>query len=182
MRCCIDIHGACHSWRRSPFIPMPSGRSPIGRRKDILPSEADRWRILADLRFAFLEGAPYTEEDNRMARGVVVISEAMRKRFFGGESAVGKMIEADGQRFRIVGVVKNVPALHSIPYAEMWAPISTSKSNSYLANLKTVLTASTWPEAAMISPPSRLSSILVFVMLNYLIPKKEPVSAHPHRG
>jgi putative ABC transport system permease protein len=91
------------------------------------------WQIL---NFAFLEGAPYTENDNRMARGVAVINESMRKRFFGKESALGKMIEADGQRFRIVGVVKNVPAFHSIPYAEMWAPISTSKSNSYLANLK----------------------------------------------
>jgi len=91
------------------------------------------WQILS---FQFLEGAPYTEEDNRMARRVVVINEAMRQRFFGKRPALGKMIEVDGQRFRIAGVVTNVPRFRNIAYAEMWAPISSAKTNSYLADLR----------------------------------------------
>jgi putative ABC transport system permease protein len=90
------------------------------------------WQILS---FAFIEGAPYNEDDNRMARRVVVINEGLRERFFGREPALGKMLEADGQQFRIVGVVKNVPAFRVIPYAEAWAPIRTSKTDSYFANL-----------------------------------------------
>jgi putative ABC transport system permease protein len=91
------------------------------------------WQIL---NFAFIEGAPYNEEDNRMARRVVVINEGLRERFFGRNPAVGKMLEADGQKFRIVGVVKNVPVFRSVPYAEAWVPIRTSKTDSYLTSLK----------------------------------------------
>jgi len=44
---------------------------------------------------------------------------------------VGKTIEADGQRFRVVGVVKNVPFFRLVPFADIWVPIGTSKSDSY---------------------------------------------------
>lgn len=86
------------------------------------------WKILG---FDFIEGGPFSEEDETNARFVAVISETTRDRFFGGEPAVGRSIEADGQRFRVVGVVRDVPFLRVVPFAEIWVPISTSKSKTF---------------------------------------------------
>jgi putative ABC transport system permease protein len=60
-----------------------------------------------------------------------VISEATRERFFGSGKAVGKSIEVDGQRFRVVGVVRDVPVIRVNSAADLWVPISTAKTSSY---------------------------------------------------
>jgi putative ABC transport system permease protein len=86
------------------------------------------WKILG---FDFIEGGPFSEEDEANARFVAVISETTRERFFGGEPAVGRSIEADGQRFRVVGVVRDVPFLRLVQFAEIWVPISTTKSKTF---------------------------------------------------
>jgi putative ABC transport system permease protein len=86
------------------------------------------WQILD---FEFVEGGPYTEDDERQARPVAVINETTRHRFFGGEPAVGKTIEVDGQRFRVAGVVRDVPILRFVPFADVWVPISTARSDAY---------------------------------------------------
>lgn len=86
------------------------------------------WQILE---FRFLEGGPYTETDDKNGNAVAVINEAMRTKFFGNDTAVGKMIEADGQNFRVVGVVANVPFLRQVPFSDIWVPISTIKNDSY---------------------------------------------------
>jgi putative ABC transport system permease protein len=90
------------------------------------------WEILE---FEFLEGGPFTTEDEKNANFVAVINEATRRKFFGDEPAVGKMIEADGQQFRVIGVVANVPIFRMIPFADIWVPISTSKTNAYKSQL-----------------------------------------------
>jgi putative ABC transport system permease protein len=86
------------------------------------------WEILD---FQFIEGGPFTEADVRDHRFVAVINEATRQRFFGGQAAVGKTIEADGQRFTVVGVVPDVPILRIVPFADIWVPHTTAKSDSY---------------------------------------------------
>lgn len=86
------------------------------------------WQIL---QFEFLEGSPFSEEDNKRANFVAVINEATRRKFFGDQPAVGKMIEADGQRFRVVGVVANVSRLRWVAFSDIWVPISTSKTDWY---------------------------------------------------
>jgi putative ABC transport system permease protein len=91
-------------------------------------TDADFWRIL---RFDFLEGGPYTDQDVQDARFVAVINAATRDRFFGGAPALGRTIEADAQRFRVVGVVDDVPALRRVPFADIWVPLSTAKTNAY---------------------------------------------------
>jgi putative ABC transport system permease protein len=79
----------------------------------------------------FLEGGPYNAQDVAEARFVAVINAATRDRLLGGRSAVGRTIEADGQRFRVVGVVRDVPIMRMIPYADVWAPLTTEKSDTY---------------------------------------------------
>jgi putative ABC transport system permease protein len=86
------------------------------------------WKILD---FDFLEGGPFSEADNANARFVAVINETTRERFFGGQPALGRTLAADGQRFRVVGVVRDVPILRIVSYSEIWAPISTEKSQLF---------------------------------------------------
>ena len=86
------------------------------------------WRILD---FTFLEGRPYDTADVAEARFVAVINDTTRRRFFEGRPAVGQTLEADGQRFRVVGVVEDVSELRTTPYAEIWVPYTTSKTDAY---------------------------------------------------
>ncbi len=86
------------------------------------------WRILE---FTFLEGGPYGTVDVAEARFVAVINATTRQRFYSGGPAVGQTLEADGQRFRVVGVVEDVSELRGSPYAEIWVPHTTSKTDAY---------------------------------------------------
>lgn len=90
------------------------------------------WRVFD---FEFLEGQPFSVADEENGNFVAVISEASRERFFGGQpgnqKAVGKSIEVDGQRFRVVGVVRDVPVIRVNSAADLWVPISTAKTSSY---------------------------------------------------
>ena len=95
-----------------------------GRRTD-----GEYWRILD---FDFLEGQPFTAEDEELANPVAVINAATRDRLYGGGSALGETLIADGQSFRIVGVVANVSSLRPDPFSDVWVPISTAKSSAYL--------------------------------------------------
>lgn len=86
------------------------------------------WRILD---FKFLEGGPYTEADNRDAKFVAVITDDMREKLFGRAAAVGKSFDLDGQRFRVVGVVRAVPITRFVGFSEVWAPLRTMKTRDY---------------------------------------------------
>jgi putative ABC transport system permease protein len=82
------------------------------------------WEILE---FDFLEGGPFNAEDDKNVNFVAVINEATRRKFFDNEPAVGKSIEVDGRRFRVVGVVTNVPFMRVLPFSDIWVPNSTAK-------------------------------------------------------
>ena len=90
-------------------------------------TDAEFWRVY---QFSFLEGAPYSTADVSSARLVVVINETSRKRFFNDQPAVGRYIDADGQRFQVIGVVRDVPSLRT-PSADLWAPLTTQKSKGW---------------------------------------------------
>lgn len=91
-------------------------------------TDADFWKILE---FTFLEGRPYDEQDVAAGSFVAVINETTRHRFFGNGQASGKAIEADGQRFEVIGVVPDVPMLRPVPFADIWVPVTTSPSDAY---------------------------------------------------
>jgi putative ABC transport system permease protein len=90
------------------------------------------WEILD---FDFIEGGPFTREDEEQANMVAVISEAARHRFFGDEAALGKFIEADGRHYRVAGVVENVSITRRTAYADIWAPHSTARSQAFRKEL-----------------------------------------------
>ncbi len=86
------------------------------------------WEIMD---FEFIEGRPLTREDEATGRHAAVINKATRDRYFNGESAVGKSLEADGQTYEVVGVVENVAIYRMAPYSDVWVPISSAKSSNY---------------------------------------------------
>src|SRR5215213_3640541 len=61
-------------------------------------TDDEYWRILE---FDFLEGGPLGTADVAEARFVAVINRATRQRIFDGQPALGRTLEADGQRFRV---------------------------------------------------------------------------------
>lgn len=114
------------------FISTPQGAvAYVGGKKiesRLRRTDGEFWKILD---FRFLEGGPFTNDDERGARFVAVINETTRGRFFGGRPAVGKTIEVDGQRFRVVGVVPDVLFLRFSSSSDIWVPISTAKTKLY---------------------------------------------------
>jgi putative ABC transport system permease protein len=95
-------------------------------------TDGEFWQILD---FTFLEGAPYTTADVDNAAFVAVINESTKRRFFGGGSAIGRTLEADGQSFRIVGVVPDVSRVRLVPFSDIWVPTTTAKADSYKHDL-----------------------------------------------
>jgi putative ABC transport system permease protein len=91
-------------------------------------TDAAFWRVFD---FTFLEGAPYGQADVDEARFVAVITREARQRLFGGAPALGKRFEADGQTFRVVGVVEDVSEMRTVPFAELFAPLTTAKTDAY---------------------------------------------------
>lgn len=86
------------------------------------------WQILD---FEFLEGGPYTQADDDNANYVAVINADMRQKLFGGQPAVGKSIELEGRRYKVVGVVPAVPFTRIAAFSEIWAPNSTTRNAEY---------------------------------------------------
>lgn len=82
------------------------------------------------IRYDFLEGKPYTQQQINNAEHVAVISEDMKKAYFGDAPAViGKYIEADNVQYRITGVVKSVPVTMPVSYGDLFVPYTVSKTD-----------------------------------------------------
>jgi len=87
-------------------------------------TDGEYWRILD---FTVLEGRPFTVDEVSRAEPVAVLNRTTRERFFGSAEAIGRTIEADSQRFRVVGVVEDVSSLRDVPYADIWVPYTTEQ-------------------------------------------------------
>lgn len=95
-------------------------------------TDAEYFRVLD---FDFLEGGPYTDQDVANGSMVAVINATTRDRFFGGPPAVGRTFEADGQHFRVIGVVPDVPILRLVANGDIYAPVTTAKTDAYRREL-----------------------------------------------
>jgi putative ABC transport system permease protein len=60
------------------------------------------------LQIPLVEGRLFDERDRPGSPAVVVVSEAVQRRFFPGESAVGKTLKLGDQTLEIIGVVGNI--------------------------------------------------------------------------
>ncbi|WP_242928763.1 ABC transporter permease [Pontibacter vulgaris] len=94
---------------------------------DIKYTDREFWDIL---NFNFVEGSAFTQQDVKGASRVAVINENTREQYFGNTEAVGKYIVVDQVKYKVVGVVENVPVLRVQSYADVWVPI-TLKSQDF---------------------------------------------------
>jgi putative ABC transport system permease protein len=90
-------------------------------------TNAEYWDILE---YDFTEGKAFNQQQVKNAEKVAVISEDMKKEYFGDvPSVVGSYIEADNVKYRVIGVVKNVPVTSYMTYSDIYLPYTVSKGN-----------------------------------------------------
>ena len=94
---------------------------------DLRATDGEFWQVLD---FEFLAGRPYSALEVREAARVAVINETTSRRYFGTtRDVVGRTLEAEDQRYRVVGVVRDVPATRRNTYADLWIPLTVSTVN-----------------------------------------------------
>lgn len=98
------------------------------------------------IQYRFLEGKPYSQQQISNGERAAVISEQLKKSYFGdAQNVIGKYIEADNMSYRISGVVKNAPVTMGFSYADMFLPYTVSKTDyrgkSYMGDYNAVLLA-----------------------------------------
>ncbi|MDR6944351.1 ABC transporter permease [Mucilaginibacter pocheonensis] len=108
---------------------------------DIKYTNADLWDIA---NYQFVEGKPFTTDQIKKADRVAVISERTRKEYFGDvATVVGKFIEADNISYRVTGVIKSVPEIEEVFYANMFLPYTVAKDDyrnkEFMGNYSAVL-------------------------------------------
>jgi putative ABC transport system permease protein len=87
-------------------------------------TDAEFWQVLD---FDFLEGRPYSATEVRDAAHVVVMNESSARKYFGtARGVLGRTLITDDMRYQVVGIVRDVPAIRPLTYAEVWMPITTS--------------------------------------------------------
>jgi putative ABC transport system permease protein len=91
-------------------------------------TDAEFWQVMD---FTFLEGKPYDEQMIRNGDPVVVITDKIRDYYFGktNESVIGKTIDVENVRYRVIGVVLGVPVTRTYSYGDMYLPYTNPKSN-----------------------------------------------------
>ena len=79
--------------------------------------------------FEFVEGKPFNGQDLENAAQVTVISEDTRSKYFGeGALALGKDVEANNIKYRVIGVVKSAPATMIYASSDIYLPYTLAKS------------------------------------------------------
>jgi putative ABC transport system permease protein len=106
-------------------------------------TNAEYWDVLD---YDFTEGKPFNNQQVKNADRVAIISEDMKRDYFGDITPVtGKYIEADNVSYRVIGVVKNVPITNYMLYSDIYLPYTVSKedykSKGYLGGYMGILLA-----------------------------------------
>jgi putative ABC transport system permease protein len=89
-------------------------------------TDGEFWEIM---KFKFIEGRPFTAKENTEGQFLAVINKETKRQYFGDVEAIGKTIEIDRVKYRVVGIVENVSPTRFVSYADVWVPITTSKDD-----------------------------------------------------
>ncbi len=81
--------------------------------------------------FKFLEGQPFNELHITNGDRTIVITDAIKKQYFENEAepVVGKNMEIDNEKYKVIGVVKASPITRILSYADVYFPYTMPKSN-----------------------------------------------------
>ena len=124
------------SERSHPRLLTIQGRTDSGSREiseqEILMVSADYFRTM---RVPLKSGRFFTRQDDEEASRVVLINEAMARRYWGAESPVGARLGLGGSRLTVVGVVGDMRrlGLNQRPTAELYVPYLQSESCTRLS-------------------------------------------------
>lgn len=95
-------------------------------------ANAEFWDILE---FEFLEGKPFSKQQVESADKVTVITEDIKKEYFGDVgNVVGKYFEADNVKYKVIGVIKGIPITSYFLYSDIYLPYTVAKDNGYKTN------------------------------------------------
>src|SRR5260221_1870710 len=89
---------------------------------DLKHTDGEYWHILD---FHFLEGGPFSTEDDAADRSVIIITDAMRRQLFGAVPALGRSINVGGRIYRVIGVVPTPPVTREAASSDLWVPIGS---------------------------------------------------------
>jgi putative ABC transport system permease protein len=121
--------------------PLYVGQQTV--KADLRYTDASFWQVLD---FELVAGRPYNATEVRDAAHVVVLNETVARRCFGtAATAVGRAVQLEGQAYRVVGVVADVPTVRELTYAECWVPLTTAtvdlRDPNYLGNFQAIVLA-----------------------------------------
>jgi len=104
-----------------PF-ERPENPAPAGERPPEVGWQLASGGFFKALQLPLLEGRLFDERDGPNGKPVVIISDAIQKRFFPKERAVGQEVKVEDQKFEIVGVVGDMrrAGLRDEPRADMY--------------------------------------------------------------
>lgn len=104
----------------SAMVAMPGQN--IAENYDKMLTDEDFWQVFD---FIFIDGKPYTKADVDAGLRKVVITEKVALKTFGTTIVSGQRILIDYTEFTVSGVVKDVSALATAAYSQIWMPITT---------------------------------------------------------
>jgi putative ABC transport system permease protein len=126
-----------------PEHPVPAGERP----PDVGWQTASNGFFKA-LEIPLLSGRLFDDRDRPDSKPVVIISEAIERRFFPGEHAVGRELKLGRDRYEIVGVVGNIrrAGLRDEPRSDMYYSFEQSPSSQF-----TMFVHATTPSASIVA-------------------------------
>jgi putative ABC transport system permease protein len=89
-------------------------------------ADAEYWRVLD---FEVLAGRVPDADDVAQGRMVAVLARSMAVKLFGDPAPLGRKVEAGGQSFTVIGVVRD--AVHLNALGDMWVPVSTYPNTGF---------------------------------------------------
>lgn len=91
-------------------------------------TDAEFWEITD---FEFMEGKPFNAQTIAQGQQVAVITDDLKRQYFEDETvpAVGKTIEVDNVRYRVMGVVRASPVTRPMTAGDIYFPYTVPKSN-----------------------------------------------------
>ncbi len=85
--------------------------------------------------FELIDGHFFTPEEASAGLSVVIITESKAREMFGTTDCVGSMLSINHDRFRVVGVVKDVSTLASTAYADIYTTLNKDTIKDYNGSL-----------------------------------------------
>jgi putative ABC transport system permease protein len=100
-----------------------------GRRLELMTkfTDAEFWEITE---YEFVEGKAFNASNITSGDRVAVITEKLKREYFDDpdQTAIGKMIEVDNVRYRVIGVVRGAPVTRPYTAADIYFPYNSPKS------------------------------------------------------